>query len=189
MNKTLYKYWEIVKNYPELDSLFTRWGILFSLLIMLSMWVVDPYIDWREQQHKMIVSHHRQVLKLNALKASADKWQEALKNSEERTSNMSNTFVSGESYALVQQKINAQVKKQIDKHHLVLKTQNLLEVEQTDIADKVGLQFYLSGEMLDIISFIDTIAHHSQVLTIEQLEITQSRGAAIINITLVAYKK
>lgn len=189
MTKTLYKYWEILKNHPELDNIFVRWGIFFSLLIILSMWIVEPYIDWRQQQYKVIASNHRQVLKLKALKASADKWQQALKNSEGQMGKISNVFVRGESYAIVQQQINTQIKKQIEKYQLVLRTQNLLEVEQTEIANKVSLQFYLSGQMLDIIGFIDTITHQPQVLTIEQLEVMSSRDSAIINITLAAYKK
>lgn len=188
MKKKIYHYWDALKNHPELDGALVRWGIVLSLLIIVSMWVVDPYIDWRQQQHKIIASSQRQVLKLKALQASADKWQQALQNSKEQTNETPDVLIQAESYALAQQKINTLIKSQIEQHKLRLHTQNLLEEQHANIGSQIGLQFYLSGNMLNIISFIDAITHLPQILTIEQLMITQGRDNSVIDITLAAYQ-
>lgn len=183
----LYKHWERLKNHPELDGVLVRWGILFSLFIIVTMWVVDPYIDWRNQKYKIISSQRRQVSKLIALQDSSDKWKQAQVVSKKKIDQTSNAFIEADSYALAQQKMNELVKAEVEQHQLILNTQNLLEMQQTSIGDKISLQFHLSGKMLNIISFIDAIARLPKILIIEQLNIIQARDKGVVNMTLVAY--
>jgi len=188
MKKKCYQAWETLKNHPELQGNFVRWGIFLALLIIVSMWLIEPYLDWRQQQLKVIIANKRQVSKLIALQASTDKWQQALQTSKKQIQQNHNAFVHADSYILAQQQMNHLIQALIKQHQLKLSSQALQDVEETPFGEKIGLQFNLGGEMLNIIAFIDAITRTPQLLTIEQLTIAKTRYQAIIRITLAGYR-
>lgn len=187
MKAKLIQIWTQLRQHPELDSAWIRWGLVIAGGVILSTWMIEPYLDWRVQQADIIVAKHKKVAKLIALQASKAKWEQALTVAKKNMQEFDESFIEADSYTLAQQQMNQLVQQQIKRYELKVMSKSLQESETNDLGEKIGLQFQLSGDIHAIIEFIDSIAHNSKLFVLEQLQISQGRTVAILRITLVSY--
>ncbi len=187
-NLKLSQLWNRISQHPELDSAWIRWGLIIAAGVILSTWMVEPYLDWRVQQADIIAAKHKKVAKLVALQASKTKWEQALIVAKKNMQEFDAAFIEADSYTLAQQQMNQLVQQQIKLAKLTVRSKNLQEVEVTALGEKIGLLFQLSGDIHAIIGFIDTLANSPKLFVLEQLQISQGRTVAILRITLASYR-
>lgn len=188
MKKQLYEQWEQLKNSQGADTPLVRWGVLLSVLMIAQMWIIDPYLEWRQQQQDLIQTHQRKIGTLIALQNSVEKWRQALQESESHIQQNEQAFISASSYALAQQKMYNLVHDQINLNQLKIDSQRLEEAKNIQLGEQIELQLNLSGKMFDIINFIDAISQAPQLFNFDQLYIAQNQEDAMLRIRLSTYR-
>lgn len=188
MKKQLYEQWEQLKNSQGADTPLVRWGVLSSILMIAQMWIIDPYLEWRQQQQDLLQTHQRKIVTLTGLQNSVDKWRQALQESESYLQQNEQAFISASSYALAQQKMYNLVHDQISVNQLKIDSQRLEEAKNIPLGEQIQLQLNLSGKMFDIVNFIDAISQAPQLFNFDQLYIAQNQQDAMVRITLSTYR-
>jgi hypothetical protein len=188
MKTKLYHYGLKLKNSPGMETPLVRWGVLFSLLIILENVLIEPYFSWRQQQLNLIQAHSRQIAALTALQKSIKAWQSALKLSNLYLKQNDSAFINAPSYALAQQKMYNRLQTEVTQQQLKMDSQRLLAAKTVALGEQIGLQLNLSGQMLHLIDFLDVIAHAPELFTVEKLILSQSQTEATLNITLSSYR-
>ncbi|MDO9105609.1 MAG: hypothetical protein Q7U57_11695 [Methylovulum sp.] len=190
MKEQLLERWGQLKNAEGVDGPLVRWGVFFSLLLIAHMWIVDPYLAWRQEQVDLMQTNKRQISTLIALQNSVEKWQQALQKSEAQIAQNGEAFISAPSYALAQQKMYNLVQEQISQNLLKVESQRLQDAKSVPLGEQIELQVNLTGKMFDIINFIDALSHAPQLFNFDQLYIavSQNQQEATIRLTLSSYR-
>ncbi|MEY4767780.1 MAG: hypothetical protein RL637_419 [Pseudomonadota bacterium] len=188
MKAKIYAYWLQLKNSPGADTPLVRWGLFLSMAIVFESYIIEPYFEWRQQQIHHIQIQSRQIASLTALQKSMQQWQQALQLTHQPLSEQQQAFIQANSHTLAQQKLANELQNLIAQHQLKLISQRLLEIKSLAISDQIGLQLEIGGQLLAIIEFIDSIAHHQTAFTVDYLQLSQTQNEAFLKMSIYSYR-
>lgn len=177
-----------LKNIEGSDSPLVRWGVILSAYLIAQQWLIDPYLDWRDETLQQLEADQRQVNSLTALKNSEEKWRNALTKSEQAMTATGQAFITASSYALAQQTMYNQVQELITRFQLKIDSQRLQEAKPAPFGEQIDLQINLSGHLFDIIGFLDALSSTEQAYRFEQLYISVNAEQASLRMTLSGFR-
>ncbi len=170
------------------DSPIVRWGVILSVYLIAQQWLIDPYLDWRDETLQQLEANQRQINSLTALKNSEEKWRNALTKSEQAMTTTGQAFITASSYALAQQTMYNQVQELITRFQLKIDSQRLQEAKPAPFGEQIDLQINLSGQLFDIIAFLDALSSAKQAYRFEQLYISVNAEQASLRMTLSGFR-
>ena len=158
-------------------SPLVRWGILVIVLIILWFAMVEPFLIWRGERMDALSSRIDKVERMVAMQQGADTWIGAKQDYAEAMKDAGSLFIEGDSYAIVQGKFMALVRKQAGIYKMVVKSQHLRDsVVVPGLGEAVGVDLHLQGHLSDALAFVDALARSPRLLTIDSLYIAAAPG-------------
>jgi len=158
-------------------SPLVRWGILVIVLIILWFAMVEPFLIWRGERMDALNRRIDKVERMVAMQQGADTWISAEQDYSKAMKAVGPLFIEGDSYAIVQGKFMALVRKQAGLHKLVVKSQHLRDrVVVPHLGEAVGIDLHLQGHLTDALAFIDALIRTPRLLTIDSLYIAPAPG-------------
>ncbi|MEQ1527913.1 MAG: hypothetical protein ABL925_01250 [Methylococcales bacterium] len=162
-------------------------GVLMGVLLLL-VWVISPYLEWRESQQAHIQQSLQKAGKLQALQLSVKQWQTASEQTKAVFAEQMPGFFNAASYIQAQQELFNLVNDELKRNQLRLMTHSFAESAEVSIGEKITVQLNIQGGLADIIHFIDTFSNHQKLLSFPSMHIIKNSQNAILQVTIVGYR-
>lgn len=188
MTKSIQEQWATLKAIGHTNKAALNWGMLIIGLLLVILWVVLPYLDWRNNQQALIQKNIQQVARLQGLKGSIKQWQTAETQIQAQLEQQLPRFFNAPSYAQAQQAMYTEITGLLKQNHLRLISQSLVESAIVEFGEQISLELNIQGDLADIINFIDGITTHPKLLVFKRLYIAKDSQNGLLQANIAGYR-
>ncbi len=164
------------------------WIVTLLLGLLVLMWAVLPYSEWREDQQAHMQQDLQKAGRLQALQKSVKQWQSADTDIKTELDKQIQGYFNAPSYLQAQQDLFNLINAQLKQNQLKLMTHSFLESTEVAAGEQVAVQINIQGNLSDIISFIDVFSNHQKFLTFSNLSIIKNNENAILQLAIAGYR-
>lgn len=182
------EHWVKLQSLDHGDRVALRWGILILCMLLFLLWVVLPYLEWRDNQQSRVQQDILTVSKLKALQRSVKEWQGAELQNKKLLEKDISRFFNASSYAQAQQDMYGELTKLLKQNRLQLISQSLVESNIVDVGEQISLQLNIQGDLADIINLVDTITHHQKIFIFKRLYIAKNNQVSLLQMNIAGYR-
>lgn len=165
-----------------------RWIMVLLGLLILLLWIVLPYTDWRISVQNHTQQNLQKAAKLQAMQKSVKQWQIANVQAKKTSETEMDVFLNAASYAQAQQDLFNLINAELTRNRLRLMTHSYVESAAAPVGEQVAIQLNIQGALLDILKFVSTFTNHPKRLSFPSMQIIKSTDNAILQITMAGYR-
>jgi len=170
-----------LRSQPGMDEPLVRWGLLGILVICLWAFMLSPYLDWRDMRQSSIDMQAHKAMKTLALKAVSGAWKESSEQHRKVMETLTGALFQASSYASSQAALLNMMVALLQKHHLKLDSQRLLDVElEKNLGQRVGVFLRVQGSKADALTFIDAVSRSDKLVVLERLYVSSVQGSGVL---------
>lgn len=173
-----------INNYQTLLT----WSALLLGALIVSLWAILPYTEWRTIQKNHIQQALEKAAKLQALQKSIKHWQNADAQSKIQFDEHTQAFFNASSYTQAQQDLFNLLNSTLAQNHLRLITHSFSENTAVAVGEQIAVQLSIQGALVDLLHFISTLSHHEKRLTFPNLYLFQNTDTATLQLTVTGYR-
>lgn len=173
-----------INNYQTLLT----WSALLLGALIVSLWAILPYTEWRTIQKNHIQQALEKAAKLQALQKSIKHWQNADAQSKIQFDEHTQAFFNASSYTQAQQDLFNLLNSTLAQNHLRLITHSFSENTAVAVGEQIAVQLSIQGALVDLLHFISTLSHHEKRLTFPNLYLFQNTDTAMLQLTVTGYR-
>jgi hypothetical protein len=188
MKRYFQDYWTRLKIMAGAYYTLLCWAIILLGGLLLLLWVILPYADWREIQQTRNQQDLQKAAKLQALQRSVKQWQLAHVEVKAAVKEQMPGFFDAASYTQAQQDLFNLISNEIKNNHLRLMTHSFTESTEVAIGEQIAVQLHIQGALADVIQFMSTFSQHQKRLTFSSLYIANDHGNTIFRLTIAGYR-
>jgi len=183
------KYWAMFRATSKEEGPLVRWGVLFTVVVLLWTMLLTPWLDWKEERESLIEVQRNKAARLMGMQSRVEEWSNAENSFRQTVGGLSAAIFESTSDTGAQAELQLLLRGLVKKNGLNIQSQRFMDSEgEGDWGQRIRVSMNLKGDVEGVYHLLGDLARHPKILVIEKLFLGNQPIGLMVQIQVAGFR-